>query len=221
MLFADEDRAGELARFPMLRQQRDWGDDRPMYCLADFVAPRDADVPDWVGGFAVTAGLGADEIAAEFAAAHDDYSSIMVKALADRLAEAFAEFLHARARIEWGYEQPGELTDDDLIAERYRGIRPAFGYPACPDHTPKITLFELLAANEVGMSLTESLAMLPAASVSGIYLSHPDARYFSVGPVGSDQVADYARRQGLSTAEVERDLAASLADDPGAGVPSA
>jgi 5-methyltetrahydrofolate--homocysteine methyltransferase len=221
VLFADEDRAGELARFPMLRQQRDWGDDRPMHCLADFVAPRDTGVPDWVGGFAVTAGLGADQIAAEFEAAHDDYSSIMVKALADRLAEAFAEFLHARARIEWGYEQPGELTDDDLIAERYRGIRPAFGYPACPDHTPKITLFELLEANEVGMSLTESLAMLPAASVSGIYLSHPGARYFSVGPIGSDQVADYARRQGLSTADVERDLAASLAYDPGAGVPSA
>ena len=155
----------------------------------------------------MTAGLGADEIAAEFAAAHDDYSSIMVKAIADRLAEAFAEYLHARARHEWGYEVQGELTSEDLIAERYRGIRPAFGYPACPDHSPTRELFRILDAEAIGMSLSESLAMLPAASVSGIYLAHPEARYFAVGPIGADQVADYAARQGRDLDEVERALA--------------
>ena len=126
----------------MLRQQRDWGDARPMHCLADFVAPVETGVEDWIGAFAVTAGLGADEIADEYAAAHDDYRAIMVKAIADRLAEAFAELLHARARREWGYERPGQLSREELIAERYRGIRPAFGYPACPDHTPKRELFD-------------------------------------------------------------------------------
>ena len=216
VLFADEDRARELVRFPMLRQQRDWGDDRPMHCLADFVAPRDAGIPDWVGAFAVTAGLGADELATEFADDHDDYHAIMVKALADRLAEAFAEYLHARVRSEWGYEQPGALSHDDLIAERYRGIRPAFGYPACPDHTPKTDLFAILGAERIGMKLTESLAMLPAASVSGLYFSHPDARYFAVGPVAADQVADYAARQHRDRTTVERALAPNLAYEPAA-----
>jgi len=214
VVYADRQRTATLTRMPMLRQQRDWGDDRPMYCLADFVAPVEVGVQDWIGAFAVTAGLGADEIAAEFAAAHDDYSSIMVKAIADRLAEAFAEMLHARARREWGYETAGELTADDLIAERYRGIRPAFGYPACPDHTPKHELFRILDAQAIGMSLTESLAMLPAASVSGIYLAHPEARYFAVGPIGADQVADYAGRQGRDLEEVERALAPNLGYDP-------
>ena len=214
VLYADRDRTDALTRMPMLRQQRDWGDDRAMYCLADFVAPADAAIPDWIGAFAVTAGLGADEIAAEFAAAHDDYSSIMVKAIADRMAEAFAEMLHARARREWGYETEGELTRDDLIAERYRGIRPAFGYPACPDHSPKRELFRILDAEAIGMSLTESLAMLPAASVSGIYLAHPEARYFAVGPIGADQVADYAARQGREFDEVERALAPNLGYEP-------
>ncbi len=210
VLYVDPERTTTLTRMPMLRQQRDWGDDRPMYCLADFIAPKDSGIPDWVGAFAVTAGLGADEIAAEFAAAHDDYSSIMVKAIADRLAEAFAEYLHARARHEWGYEVQGELTSEDLIAERYRGIRPAFGYPACPDHSPTRELFRILDAEAIGMSLSESLAMLPAASVSGIYLAHPEARYFAVGPIGADQVADYAARQGRDLDEVERALAPNL-----------
>jgi len=220
VVWADGDRRAELTRLPMLRQQRDWGDERPMYCLADFLAPVGSGIPDWIGAFAVTAGLGADEIAAEYAAAHDDYSSIMVKAIADRLAEALAELLHARARREWGYEAVGEHSHDDLIAERFRGIRPAFGYPACPDHTPKRELFRILDAEAIGMSLSESLAMLPAASVSGIYLSHPEARYFAVGPVGADQVADYANRQGRDLAEVERDLAPNLAYDPAAPEPA-
>jgi 5-methyltetrahydrofolate--homocysteine methyltransferase len=214
VLYADESRRSELSRIPMLRQQRDWGDDRPMYCLADFVAPAGGGIPDWIGAFAVTAGLGADAIADEFAAAHDDYSSIMVKAIADRLAEAFAEYLHALARREWGYEDDGDVSSEDLIAERYRGIRPAFGYPACPDHTPKRELFRLLDAEAIGMSLSESLAMLPAASVSGIYLAHPDARYFAVGPVGADQLADYAARQGRDIGDVARDLAPNLAEEP-------
>jgi 5-methyltetrahydrofolate--homocysteine methyltransferase len=172
-------------------------------------------MPDWLGGFAVTAGIGAEEIAAEFAADHDDYSAIMVKALADRLAEAFAEMLHERARRDWGYETE-PLSGEDLVAERYRGIRPAFGYPACPDHGPKRDLFELLDAEAIGMSLSESLAMLPAASVSGIYLSHPDARYFAVGPVDRDQVADYAARLGTDLAEAERRLSPNLAYEPAA-----
>jgi 5-methyltetrahydrofolate--homocysteine methyltransferase len=216
VLYADEARDAELVRFPMLRQQRDWGDDRPMRCLADFVAPRDSGIDDWVGAFAVTAGIGADELAAEFDAAHDDYHAIMVKALADRLAEAFAEYAHARARAEWGYEAPGSLSAEDLIAERYRGIRPAFGYPACPDHTPKTDLFRILGAEAIGMSLTDTLAMLPAASVSGLYFSHPEARYFAVGPVGADQVADYAARQGREVADVERALAPNLGYEPAA-----
>jgi 5-methyltetrahydrofolate--homocysteine methyltransferase len=214
VLYVDPERTTTLTRMPMLRQQRDWGDDRPMYCLADFIAPKDSGIPDWVGAFAVTAGLGADEIAAAFAAAHDDYSSIMVKAIADRLAEAFAEYLHARARHEWGYEVHGELTSEDLIAERYRGIRPAFGYPACPDHSPTRELFRILDAEAIGMSLSESLAMLPAASVSGIYLAHPEARYFAVGPIGADQVADYAARQGRDLDEAERALAPNLGYEP-------
>ncbi|MCB0880853.1 MAG: methionine synthase [Thermoleophilia bacterium] len=214
VLFADDARAGELARFPMLRQQRPKADGKPHYCLADFVAPVDARLADHVGGFAVTAGIGTDDLVAAFEAEHDDYHAIMAKALADRLAEAFAEYLHERVRREWGYETAA-LDKDALIGERYRGIRPALGYPACPDHTPKRTLFDLLGAEGIGMDLTEHLAMTPAASVSGLYFAHPEARYFAVGRVGDDQVADYARRAGVDVADVEGRLQANLAYEPG------
>jgi 5-methyltetrahydrofolate--homocysteine methyltransferase len=183
-------------RFCFLRQQTAYGDSRPNRCLADYVAPGPA-AGDHVGAFAVTAGLGLDDIVARFEAEHDDYRAIMAKALADRLAEAFAEYLHERARREW-YERDEWLTQDELRAETFRGIRPAFGYPACPDHTEKRKLFDLLGAESVGIELTETYAMLPGASVSGIYLAHPQARYFSVGRVGRDQVEDYAARKGMT-----------------------
>ena len=159
-------------------------------------------------------GIGASELAARFERDHDDYHAIMVKALADRLAEAFAEYLHARARRDWGYGAGEQLTSDDLVAERYRGIRPAFGYPACPDHTEKRKLFDLLGAERAGITLTESFAMMPAASVSGLYFAHPEAKYFNVGRIGPDQVEDYARRKGVSVAEVERWLAPNLSYEP-------
>ncbi|MGE0028314.1 MAG: methionine synthase [Thermoleophilia bacterium] len=213
VLWADRDRSAELLRFPMLRQQRVKADEKPQYSLADFVAPVDSGLLDHVGAFAVTAGLGADDIAKAFEAEHDDYSAIMVKAIADRLAEAFAEMLHQRARREWGYGAGEDLTNAELIAEEYRGIRPAFGYPACPDHLPKIRLFELLNAGEIGMTLSESLAMLPAASVSGIYIQHPQARYFAIGPIGRDQVERYAERMGMPVAEIEKWLGPNLAYD--------
>ncbi|HVS84681.1 MAG TPA: methionine synthase [Gaiellaceae bacterium] len=197
--------------FRLLRQQSDYGDSRPNRCLADYVAP----VGDHLGAFAVTAGIGADELAARYAAEHDDYHAIMVKALADRLAEAFAEYLHEVARRAW-YETGPRLDPEQLIRERYRGIRPAFGYPACPDHSEKRKLFDLLGAEDAGVELTETFAMLPAASVSGIYLAHPDARYFSVGRLGRDQVEDYSRRKGVPLAEAERWLRPNLAYEPGA-----
>jgi 5-methyltetrahydrofolate--homocysteine methyltransferase len=187
-------------RFPMLRQQVDHGDEKPYYSLADFVSP---DGGDHVGAFAVTAGLGVDELAARFEAEHDDYRAIMVKALADRMAEAFAEYLHELVRRSW-YEKGPKLSNEDLIGEKYRGIRPAFGYPACPDHTPKRTLFDLLDAPSIGMELTESFAMTPTAAVAGLYFAHPDSRYFMVGKVGRDQVTDYARRTSMPLAEAER-----------------
>jgi 5-methyltetrahydrofolate--homocysteine methyltransferase len=168
---------------------------------------------DHLGAFAVTAGLGAEELADRFAADHDDYHAIMVKALADRLVEAFAEYLHEIARRAW-YETGPKLPGEELIAERFRGIRPAFGYPACPDHSEKSKLFALLGAEEAGLALTETYAMTPAASVSGIYLAHPDARYFSVGRVGRDQVEDYAARKGVSSGEAERLLRPNLAYEP-------
>jgi 5-methyltetrahydrofolate--homocysteine methyltransferase len=201
------------ARFPMLRQQSDHGDGRPNRSLADYVAPSETGFADHVGAFAVTAGLGADELVRAFEAEHDDYDAIMVKALADRLAEAFAEHLHEVSRREW-YETGLEMTNEELIEERYRGIRPAFGYPACPDHSQKLVLFDLLEAERVGIGLTESCAMTPAASVSGIYLAHPAARYFNVGRLGRDQVEDYARRRGMPLPEVERWLAPNLAYEP-------
>ena len=201
-------------RLPMLRQQADHGDDRPSRSLADYVAPADTELVDHVGAFAVTAGLGADELASAFEADHDDYQAIMVKALADRLAEAFSEWLHERARHEW-YETGPVMTNDELIEERYRGIRPAFGYPACPDHTRKGTLFELLNATSAGIDLTEHFAMTPAASVSGLYLAHPAARYFNVGRLGRDQVEDYAARCGMDRREAESWLRPNLAYEPG------
>jgi 5-methyltetrahydrofolate--homocysteine methyltransferase len=161
----------------------------------------------------VTAGLGAGELVAHYEAEHDDYHAIMVKAIADRLAEAFAEHLHQEARLAWGYEAQ-RRSNEDLIAERYRGIRPAFGYPACPDHSLKRRLFDLLGVGELGMGLTEHCAMTPAASVSGLYLAHPQARYFNVGRLGRDQVEDYARRHGESVAEAERWLSPNLSYDP-------
>jgi 5-methyltetrahydrofolate--homocysteine methyltransferase len=215
VLYADAERRDECARFPMLRQQAASTGGAPNRCLADFVAPVGSGVADHVGAFAVTAGLGADDLAARFEKDADDYQAIMVKALADRLAEALAEWLHARVRQEWGYESEPSRDVEALIAERYRGIRPAFGYPACPDHTPKRTLFRLLDAGAIGMELTESCAMHPAASVSGLYFAHPEARYFNVGRIDRDQVADYAARCGESIEEVERWLAPNLGYTPG------
>jgi 5-methyltetrahydrofolate--homocysteine methyltransferase len=205
-------------RFHFLRQQSAYGDSRPNRCLADYVAPRGGG--DHLGAFAVTAGLGLEQLAARFEAEHDDYRSIMAKALADRLAEAFAEYLHLVARREW-YETGSELTTEQLIEERFRGIRPAFGYPACPDHTEKGTLFALLDAERAGISLTESYAMFPGASVSGIYLAHRSARYFSVGRLARDQVEDYASRKGLAVAEAERWLRPNLGYEPARAEPPA
>ncbi len=191
-------------RFSFLRQQADHGDGRPNRCLADYVAPSD----DFMGAFAV--GIhGADELSARYEAAHDDYSAIAVKALADRLAEAFAEFLHQRVRREW-YAPDEHLSDEDLLKENFRGIRPAFGYPACPDHSEKGKLFDLLAAERVGLALTESYAMLPAAAVSGVYFHHPQSRYFAVGRIGRDQLEDYAARRELAVSDAERWLGQSL-----------
>ena len=195
-------------RLPMLRQQTAYGDSRPNRSLADYVAPAD----DHIGGFAVSI-HGADEVAARYEGEHDDYRAIMAKALADRLAEAFAEFLHEQARRAW-YETGARLSSDELIAERFRGIRPAYGYPACPDHSEKRTLHNLLSAEKVGIELTETFATLPAASVSGIYLAHPKARYFSVGRIGRDQAEEYAARKGMALAEVERWLRPNLAYEP-------
>jgi 5-methyltetrahydrofolate--homocysteine methyltransferase len=214
VLYADAGRTRERTRFPMLRQQLPQPDGRPQLCLADFAAPARGPLRDHVGAFAVTSGLEAEALATGFEQELDDYNAIMVKALADRLAEAFAEWLHARVRREWGYGAGETLSNEDLIAERYRGIRPAFGYPACPDHTEKRRLFELLEAESTGMALTESCAMRPAASVSGLYLAHPAARYFTVGRIGRDQVADYAARKGWTLAEAERWLAPNLAYEP-------
>jgi 5-methyltetrahydrofolate--homocysteine methyltransferase len=213
VLFEDESRTSPLVRFNMLRQQEPIADKRPNRSLADFVAPLDSGRCDYLGAFAVTAGLGADALVARFEADHDDYQAIMVKALADRFAEAFAEYLHAQARREWGYGRDEHLTPDELASEKYRGIRPAFGYPACPDHSEKTKLFSLLEASAVGIELTEHFAMTPPASVSGLYFSSPEARYFMVGRIGPDQVADYARRKGVTVEEAERWLTPNLAYD--------
>jgi 5-methyltetrahydrofolate--homocysteine methyltransferase len=216
VFYEDEARERVVARFPMLRQQQERSEGEPYRCLADFVAPRGSGLRDWAGAFVVTAGIGAQELAAAFEKELDDYDAILTKALADRLAEAFAEMLHERVRRAW--YAPGEaLTKEALVDEAYRGIRPAFGYPACPDHSEKRTLFDLLRADAIGVSLTEHGAMLPAASVSGLYLGHPAARYFNVGRVGRDQVEDYARRKEMTLVEAERWLAPNLGYEPREG----
>jgi len=201
-----------------LRQQSEKPAGRPNLCLADFVAPASSNVSDFLGAFAVTAGIGLDELCAEFERDHDDYHSIMAKALADRLAEAFAERLHQRVRTEfWGYAPDEAFDNTALIAERYAGIRPAPGYPACPEHTEKRIIFDLLdASDRAGITLTESFAMIPASSVAGWYLSHPAAFYFGVGKIGRDQVEDYAERKGMTVDEAERWLSPNLAYEPAA-----
>jgi 5-methyltetrahydrofolate--homocysteine methyltransferase len=211
-----DDAGRRIATLHHLRQQADKPVERPDFCLADFVAPKASGRPDWVGGFAVTAGIGIEAHIERFERDHDDYSSIMLKALADRLAEAFAERLHERVRREfWGYAPDEALGNDELIAEKYRGIRPAPGYPACPDHTEKATLFRLLdATKNAGIELTDGYAMFPTAAVSGWYFAHPQSQYFVVGRLTKEQVEDYARRKGWSLAEAERWLAPNLDYDP-------
>jgi len=211
-IYTDETRSKVAMTWHNLRQQTKKPDDIPNYCLADFIAPKESGVADYIGAFAVTAGLGIDARAAEFEKHHDDYNAILLKSLADRLAEAFAELLHARVRREfWGYAADEGLDNEALIAEKYRGIRPAPGYPACPEHSEKGPLFELLQAPlNAGITLTDSFAMLPTAAVSGFHLSHPQAQYFATGKVDKDQVADYARRKGWSIEETERWLAPVL-----------
>ena len=214
-IYADESRRKILMTWHNLRQQNVKPTGKPNLCLADFIAPKDSGVKDYIGAFAVTAGLGIEKHLDEFEKQHDDYNSIMLKALADRLAEAFTELLHKRVRREfWGYGKNEGLDNAALIAEQYQGIRPAPGYPACPEHTEKGALFEMLRAPEVNIILTESYAMLPASSVSGFYFSHPESQYFAVGKVGKDQVADYARRKNVPLAEAERWLAPYLGYEP-------
>jgi 5-methyltetrahydrofolate--homocysteine methyltransferase len=213
VVYADGSRSAERARFPMLRQQWEREGQTAFRSLADYVAPAGSGVADYVGAFALTAGQGAEELAAKFEADHDDYNAIMTKALADRLAEAFAELLHERARRDWGYGRGERLSKEDLIAEKYRGIRPAAGYPSSPDHSEKATLWRLLEAVRAGVHLTETFAMTPAASVSGLYFSHPQATYFAVDLVTRDQVESYAARKGRPRAEVERWLAPNLGYD--------
>jgi 5-methyltetrahydrofolate--homocysteine methyltransferase len=211
-LYADPGRDQPVAVVHTLRQQMIKPPGRPNLALADFIAPKESRVPDYLGAFAVTAGIGLDQLVARFEAEHDDYSAILAKALADRLAEAFAEHLHLRVRKEfWGYAREENLDNESLIKERFQGIRPAPGYPACPDHTEKQTLFQLLdAERRAGITLTESFAMLPAAAVSGYYFSHPRAQYFGVGKIERDQVEDYARRKGFDLKTMERWLAPNL-----------
>ena len=221
-LFTDDSRSTRLATLHFLRQQMRKPSGQFNHCLADYVAPQTqldgrhgSPLQDYIGGFAVTAGIGADEVAAKFKADHDDYSAIMLKALADRLAEAFAEYAHKLAREAWGFGRNENLAAEDLFRERYRGIRPAAGYPACPDHAEKRTLFDLLEAEKnCGIKLTESFAMHPGASVSGLYFSHPEAKYFGVGKIARDQVKDYAARIGLSVTETEKRLAPNLGYEP-------
>jgi 5-methyltetrahydrofolate--homocysteine methyltransferase len=217
-VYADESRGDVKWRLHHLRQQKPKPAGQPHYALADFVAPRDAGVKDWIGAFAVTAGIGLDEKVREYEARHDDYGAIMLKALADRLAEALAERMHERVRREfWGYAPEERFTNDDLVREQYRGIRPAPGYPACPDHTEKATLWSMLdVESNAGIRLTESFAMYPTAAVSGWYLSHPESTYFAVGKIDADQVADYARRKGITLKEAERWLAPVIGYEPAA-----
>jgi 5-methyltetrahydrofolate--homocysteine methyltransferase len=215
-VYSSEARDDELLRLCHLRQQRSKRQGQAHHCLADYVAPAESGVADYIGGFAVTAGIGIDEHVARFEADHDDYSSILLKALADRLAEALAEHMHERVRKEfWAYDADEQLKNAELITEQYRGIRPAPGYPACPDHTEKGQLWTLLDAEaSIDLRLTDSYAMYPTAAVSGFYFSHPEAKYFSVGQVSRDQVESYAGRKGISLTEAERWLSPSLGYDP-------
>jgi 5-methyltetrahydrofolate--homocysteine methyltransferase len=214
IVYKDDSLRAELTRLPMLRQQEHIADGRPNRSLADFIAPRGSGVPDYIGMFAVTAGIGTDDLVCGFERDHDDYNAIMVKALADRLAEAFAEYVHAQARHDWGYGDAERLSLEELIGEKFRGIRPAYGYPACPDHSEKFKLFDLLDAQRQGITLTEHGAMLPTASVSGLYFSHPEAKYFNVGRITRDQLESYAKRKGVSIEEAERWLSPNLSYDP-------
>ncbi|MES9962645.1 MAG: vitamin B12 dependent-methionine synthase activation domain-containing protein, partial [Candidatus Sedimenticola sp. 20ELBAFRAG] len=215
-VYKDDERGEVLTTFHNLRKQGKQPAGRANDCLSDFIAPKDSGIADYIGGFACTAGLGIDEKLAEFEKDHDDYSSIMLKALADRLAEALTEWLHLMARkVLWGYSSHEVLSNEQLIAEEYTGIRPAMGYPACPDHTEKDLLWELLQAREnTGIWLTDAKAMVPTAAVSGLYFSHPDSRYFAVGKLAKDQVEDYARRKGMPLADAERWLGPNLAYTP-------
>jgi 5-methyltetrahydrofolate--homocysteine methyltransferase len=217
-VYADEDRQDELMRLCHLRQQRSKPQDKSHDCLADFIAPIESDVDDYIGAFAVSAGFGIDEHVIRFEADHDDYSSILLKALADRLAEALTEYLHERVRKEfWGYAADEDFGNAALINEKYRGIRPAPGYPACPDHTEKAKLWQLLDVEAaIDLQLTESFAMFPTAAVSGFFYSHPEAKYFSVGKIARDQVESFAKRKGISLTEAEKWLSPNLGYDPSA-----
>jgi 5-methyltetrahydrofolate--homocysteine methyltransferase len=220
-LYSDEARSKVLGRFHMLRQQTEKQPGQFNLSLADFIAPKDSGRIDYCGGFAVTTGLGVEEFAESFRKQHDDYSAIMVQALGDRLAEAFAEYMHKRARELCGFGKSEDLSNEQLIREQYRGIRPAPGYPACPEHTEKGILFNLLDATKAaGITLTESFAMSPASSVSGFYLNHPDAKYFGLGKIGRDQVEDYAARKGMSVDEAAKWLGPSL-DEASVATPAA
>jgi len=211
-IYTDETRSEVVLIQHSLRQQTKKAEGQPNIALSDFVAPKESGIKDYVGAFVVTTGTGLDEHVARFEADHDDYNSILVKALADRLAEAFAECMHAKVRKEiWGYSKDENLSNDDLIKESYRGIRPAPGYPACPDHTEKIGLFELLDATAItGVSLTDSLAMLPASSVSGWYFGHPEAKYFGLGKITEEQVEDIANRKKIEGQRMERWLSSVM-----------
>ena len=214
-LYTDDKRETVLERFHFLRQQSNKEGTEPCRSLADFIAPRETALPDHIGAFAVTSGIGLKELCDSYRAKHDDYNAIMAEAIADRLAEAFAECLHKRVRDEWGYGCGEGLSNADLVQEKYRGIRPAAGYPACPDHTEKGPLWRLLdVQSNTGMLITESFAMWPGSSVSGLYLAHPESRYFSLGKIDRDQVADYSKRKGMSVGEVERWLGQNLNYDP-------
>jgi 5-methyltetrahydrofolate--homocysteine methyltransferase len=211
-VYTDESRDDRVGTFHFLRQQMQKPADQANHCLADYIAPKNSGVADFIGGFAVTGGIGADELAKSYSDAHDDYNAILAKALADRLAEAFAEYLHQQARIAWGFGAEEKLSHEELIRERYRGIRPAAGYPASPDHTEKRTLFDLLQPEtNAGVELTESFAMHPGASVSGLYFAHPESKYFAVGKIERDQVRDYATRKGTDVAFIEKWLSPNLA----------
>jgi len=214
-LYTDESRTTGLARFHFLRQQVDKQAGEPNRSLADFIAPQETGLADHIGAFAVTAGIGLKELCDQFRAKNDDYNAIMAEAIADRLAEAFAECLHKRVRDEWGYGRAETFTMDEMIHEKYRGIRPAAGYPACPDHTEKGTLWTLLDVQaKTGIMITESFAMWPGSSVSGLYFAHPESKYFTLGKIDRDQVADYSVRKGMSQRDVERWLGQNLNYDP-------